>query len=93
MLSVNFDSIAMILHKLSSIFPQNSHCVKSVRIWSYSGPHFPAFALNTERYGVFLHIQAQRGKMRTRITPNTETFQAMIFMILFLLHAFSLQLY
>ena len=28
------------------------HCVKSVRIPSYSGPHFPIFGLNTERYGV-----------------------------------------
>ena len=26
-----------------------SHCAKSVRIRSYSGPHFPAFWLNTER--------------------------------------------
>ena len=26
------------------------NCVKSVRIQSYSGPHFPAFRLNTERY-------------------------------------------
>ena len=26
------------------------HWVKSVRIRSYSGPHFPAFGLNTERY-------------------------------------------
>ena len=29
-----------------------SHCVKNVRIRSYSGPHFSAFGLNTERYGV-----------------------------------------
>ena len=29
-----------------------SHCVKSVRIWSYSGPHFPEFGLNTERYSL-----------------------------------------
>ena len=28
------------------------HCVKSVLIRSYSGPYFPAFVLNTERYGV-----------------------------------------
>ena len=42
------------------------HCVKSVRIRSYSDPHFPAFGLNTERYG----------KMWTRITPNTNTFYA-----------------
>ena len=26
------------------------HCVKSLRIRSYSGPHFPAFGLNAERY-------------------------------------------
>ena len=30
------------------------HCVKSVRIRSYSGPYFPTFGLNTERYGVSL---------------------------------------
>ena len=50
------------------------HYVKSVRIRSYSGPYFPAFALNTERYGVSLCIQSECGKMRTRITPNTDTF-------------------
>ena len=30
-------------------FSQHNYCVKCVRIWSYSGPHFPAFGLNTER--------------------------------------------
>ena len=30
------------------IFPkQKCHCVKSVRIWNYFGPYFPAFGLNT----------------------------------------------
>ena len=29
------------------------HCVKSVRIWSYSGPYFPAFGLNNSKYGHF----------------------------------------
>ena len=43
--------------------------MKSVRIRSYSGPHFPAFELNTERYC---------GKMRTRITPNMNTFYAVL---------------
>ena len=28
---------------------QHLHCVKSDRIRCYSGPHFPAFGLNTER--------------------------------------------
>ena len=30
----------------------NYRCLKSVRIRSYSGPCFPAFGLNAERYGV-----------------------------------------
>ena len=49
---------------------------KSVRIQSYFGLHFPAFGLNMERYGVSLHIQSKCGKIRTRITPNTDTFYA-----------------
>ena len=48
------------------------HSVKSVRIWSYSGPHFLAFGLNTERYSIYLRIQAEYGKMRIRITPNMD---------------------
>ena len=48
--------------------------MKSVRIRSYSGPYFSAFGLNTERYSVSLRIQFECGKMRTRITPNTDTF-------------------
>ena len=27
-----------------------SHCLKSVRSWSFSGLYFPAFGLNTEIY-------------------------------------------
>ena len=63
----------------------NPHCVKGVRIWSFSGSHFPAlglntdfpaFQLNTERYSVPLRIQSERGKIRTRKTTNTNTFHA-----------------
>ena len=50
--------------------------VKSVRIRSYTGPHFPAFGLTTEKYGGPFRIQSKWGKMRTRITPNTGTFDA-----------------
>ena len=57
---------------------QDSHYVKSVRISSYSGPYFPAFGLNTERYGVSLRIESECGKMRTRITRNTDTFHVVI---------------
>ena len=47
------------------------HSVKSVSIRSYYGLHFPAFALNTE-------IQSECGKIRTRLTPNTISFYAVI---------------
>ena len=52
--------------------------MKSVRIRSYSGPHFPACGLNTERYSVSFRIRSECGKMRTRITLNTVTFYAVI---------------
>ena len=40
----------------------NIHYVKIVRIWSYSGPYFPTFGLNKERYGVSLRIKSECGK-------------------------------
>ena len=52
------------------------HCVKSVRLRSFSGSYFPAFGLNTERYGVFLRIQPECGKIRTRIILNTGSLTA-----------------
>ena len=54
------------------------HCMKSVHIGRYSGLHFPAFGLNTERYGVSFRIQSECGKMRTRTAPNTDAFYAVI---------------
>ena len=53
------------------------HCVESVLIRSYSGPHFSAFGLNTQKYSISLRIQSECGKMRTRITPTTDTFHAL----------------
>ena len=50
--------------------------MKSVCMWSFSGPYFPAFGLNTERYSVSLRIQSECGKIRTRKFPNTDTFHA-----------------
>ena len=52
------------------------HCVKNVRIRSYSGPYFPAVGRNAERYGVSLCIKSKCGKMQTRKTPNMDTFDA-----------------
>ena len=58
-----------------------SRCAKSVRIRSYSGPHFPASRLNKGRYGVSLRIQSACVKMRTRITPNTGQFSRRVSML------------
>ena len=46
------------------------HCVKSVRIGRFYCPYFSTFGLNPERYSVFLGIQSECGKIRTRKTPN-----------------------
>ena len=50
--------------------------MKSVRIRNFSGPLFPAFGLNTDRYSASLLILSECGKMRTRKTPNTDNFHA-----------------
>ena len=49
---------------------------KGVCIRNYSGPHFSAFGLNTERYRVSLRSHSKYGKKWTKITPNTGTFYA-----------------
>ena len=48
------------------------HCLKSVRIWSHSGPQFLTFG-----YELSLRIQHECEKMRTRITPNADTFHTL----------------
>ena len=40
--------------------------MKSVQIRSFSVSYFPAFGLNTEKYGVFLRTQSECWKIRTR---------------------------
>ena len=44
-----------------------AHCVKSVHTRSFSGPYFPTFGLNPERYGVSLHTQS---KYLSVFSPN-----------------------
>ena len=51
-----------------------TNCVKSVSIQSYSGPYFPTFRMNTERYSISVHIQSECRKTWTRITLNMDTF-------------------
>ena len=62
--------------KILSKLSWTSHCIKGVCIRNYSGPHFSAFGLNTERYRLSLRSHSKCGKMRTKITPNTGTFYA-----------------
>ena len=42
----------------------NLHCVKSVGIWSCSGPYFSAFGLNTKRYSHLSAFSSNEGKCR-----------------------------
>ena len=56
------------------LIPNDWHCVKSVRIWSYSDLHFPTFGLNMGRYSVSLRIQSKCWKMQITIIPNMDTF-------------------
>ena len=44
----------------------SSHYVKGVQIWSFLWSLFPAFGLNTDRYGVSFRIMAECGKIRIR---------------------------
>ena len=53
-------------------FYKSHHCMKNVRIWSFSGPYFPAFGMYTERYGLSLRIKSKCGKIQTRKTPNLK---------------------
>ena len=52
--------------------------MKSVRIQSFSGPYFLEFELNRERCGLSLGIHYECGKIRSRKSPNTDTFHIVI---------------
>ena len=59
-----------------SISASDGPCVKSVLIQSFSSLYLTAFGLNADIYIVNLRIQSKCGKIRTRKTPNTDTFHA-----------------
>ena len=46
------------------------HCVKSVRIQSYSGPHFPRILPHSD------WMRENAGKMRTKTTPNKDSLRS-----------------
>ena len=66
--------IALGLTDTKLVLTNLKHNLKIVRNRKFPGTYFPAFGLNTERYNVYLRIQRQFRKIRTRKTPNTETF-------------------
>ena len=70
------DKQALFLLKIFIYFSQGPkyHCVKRVRIGSFSGPYFSALGLNTDIYGVNLLSQSECGKMRIRKISNADTF-------------------
>ena len=65
------------------VFLYYTHCVKNVRIRSYSDPYIPVFGLITEKYEVSRRIQSECRKIRTRITLNADTLYAVTISILF----------
>ena len=79
---INFFERLTISNYLATSLCKNSgnklaylHCVKTVHIWSFSGPCFPACEMNRERYSISLNIQSECRKKRTRKTLNKDTFQ------------------
>ena len=69
---------------MTDFFPEICRCVKTVHIRSYSGLYFYRMSRIRTEYGDILRIspysvgtRENAGKMRTRITPNTDTFYAM----------------
>ena len=68
------------LKLIISTLLRSSHCIKSVRIRSFSGSYFPVFGLNAEKYGISFRVQSESGNMQTRKALNTDTFYSMTFM-------------
>ena len=58
---------------LSHLWYNFNHCVKSVHIRSYSGPYFPAFGLNMDRYSV-LRISPYSVRMRENTDQNNSEY-------------------
>ena len=72
---LNLNSVGQIIHA----FFISDECVKNVRIRIFLVRIF-AFGLNTDRFRVSLCIQPECGEKWIRKTPNTGTFQWMLFL-------------
>ena len=58
---------------ISLIFYMKIHCVKRVRIRTYSGPYFPAFAPNNSEYVHFLRSDIYQRKVVAREINTAQT--------------------
>ena len=70
-------------YTFSSCYKCHEHCVKYVRFGSYSGPHFSRIFSHSDwileilRISLYsVRMRENAWKIRTRITPNTDTFYA-----------------
>ena len=59
-------------------FMLREKCSNADRV--FSGTYFPAFGLNTERYGVSLRIQSKCGKIQTRKNSVFGHFSRILFL-------------
>ena len=57
------------------------HCVKNVRIRSFSGHYLPTFGLNTEINSINFRALSECGKTKNRKIPNTDTFYAVVLIL------------
>ena len=72
----NYEQYAVKIMKIliSSKPTFRKKCPHSDLFWSV----FPTFGMNTERCRVSVRIQCECGKMRTRTTPNMDSFHAVL---------------
>ena len=52
--------------------------MKSVRIRIYSGPHFPAFGLNTEKYSIISPYSVRMGENADQINSEYRHFSCSV---------------
>ena len=62
-------------------YSMRKKCLYPELFWSAFFSHFPTFVLSTERYRVRISVRMRENarKMRTKITPNTDTFYAVTY--------------
>ena len=70
--------IKYVIHVIE-VISRSCHCVKSVRMWSFSGLYFPAFGLNADQknfeYGHFsrsVHVRIHRYQYSQKNNPQNN---------------------